>query len=130
MDLSDRNQLQQHVNILGWLFIAEHVILLLVAAFVFVLLVGIGAVSRDPDAFTVLGIVGTLVGLFLAALSLPGILAGVGLLRRRAWGRYLALVVGILGLINFPIGTLVGAYAAWVLLQSSATEYFTPSQMV
>ena len=129
MNSLDREQLQQHVNILGWLFIVEHAVLLLVAAFVFVLLVGIGAVSRDPDAFTVLGIVGTVVGLFLATLSLPGILAGVGLLRRRVWGRYLALVVGILGLINFPIGTLVGAYAAWVLLQSSASEYFTPSHL-
>jgi len=130
MDSLDREQLHQHVNILGWLFIVEHAVLLLVAAFVFVLLVGIGAVSRDPDAFTVLGIVGTVVGLFLAALSLPGILAGVGLLRRRAWGRYLALVVGILGLVNFPVGTLVGVYTASLLLQSSAAEYFAPSQSI
>jgi hypothetical protein len=40
----------------------------------------------------------------------------------------LAIVVAILGLINFPIGTLVGVYALWVLMQEQATAYFaTPS---
>jgi hypothetical protein len=33
-------------------------------------------------------------------------------------------VVGVLNLINFPIGTLIGLYTLWVLMQESASDYF------
>jgi len=124
MNQLNQRQLQQHVNLLGWLLIVEHAILLLVAAFVFVLLTGVGVVSGDSEAMAILGIVGTTVGVFLAALSAPGIAAGIGLLKRKSWGRFLAMVVGVLGLLNFPVGTLIGIYMLWVLMQDSAAEYF------
>jgi len=124
MNQLNQNQLQQHVNLLGWLLIVEHAILLLVAGFVFVLLTGVGVVSGDSEAMAILGIVGTSVGVFLAALSAPGIAAGIGLLKRKSWGRFLAMVVGVLGLLNFPVGTLIGIYMLWVLMQDSAAEYF------
>jgi len=124
MNQLNQNQLQQHVNLLGWLLIVEHAILLLVAGFVFVLLTGVGVVSGDSEAMAILGIVGTTVGVFLAALSAPGIAAGIGLLKRKSWGRFLSMVVGVLGLLNFPVGTLIGIYMLWVLMQDSAAEYF------
>ena len=126
MNQLEERQMQQHVTILGWLYMVEHAVLLLVAAFVFVLLTTIGVATGDSEAMTILGIVGTSVGFFLAALSVPGIAAGYGLLRRKSWGRYLALVMGILGMVNVPLGTLVGIYALWVLLQTAAAEYFQP----
>ncbi len=124
MNQLNQSQLQQHVNLLGWLLVVEHAILLLVAGFVFVLLTSVGVVSGDSEAMAILGIVGTSVGVFLAALSAPGIAAGIGLLKRKSWGRFLAMVVGILGLLNFPVGTLIGVYMLWVLMQDSAAEYF------
>jgi hypothetical protein len=57
-------------------------------------------------------------------LAIPGLVAGYGLLARKAWGRVLAIVVGILGLINFPVGTAIGIYAILVLLQEGANGYF------
>lgn len=119
-----RREMEQHVTILGWLHIVASGIFMIVGVFVFTLLTGIGVAAGDPDAVAVLGVVGTAVGLLLAALSLPGLLAGYGLLRRKMWGRTLALVVGIINLVNVPIGTLIGAYTVWVLLQDSALDYF------
>jgi hypothetical protein len=29
-------------------------------------------------------------------------------------------------LVNVPIGTLIGLYTLWVLMQDAATEYFAP----
>ena len=124
MNQLNQRQLQQHVTLLGWLLIVEHAILLLIAVFVFALLIGVGVVSGDSEAMAILGIVGTSVGLFLAALSAPGIAAGLGLLKRKSWGRFLAMVVGVLGMLNVPLGTLIGIYALWVLMQDSAAEYF------
>lgn len=124
MNFLNERQLQLHVTILGWLYIVGNAIFLLIGAFVFVLLAGIGVASGDSQAMAILSVVGTVVGALLAVLAIPGLAAGYGLLAHKAWGRVLAIVVGILGLINFPIGTAIGIYALWVLLQEAATGYF------
>jgi hypothetical protein len=124
MNFLNERQLQLHVTILGWLYIVGNAIFLLIGAFVFMLLAGIGVASGDSQAMAILSIVGTVVGALLAVLAIPGLVAGYGLLARKAWGRVLAIVVGILGLINFPVGTAIGIYAILVLLQEGANGYF------
>jgi len=124
MNHMDERQMDQHVKIVGWLYIVSNALMLLLGCFVFALLMGIGAITDDPTAFRVLGITGAAVGALLVALAIPGIVAGAGLLRRQGWARILALVIGFLGLINFPLGTAIGIYAFWVLLQEAATGYF------
>lgn len=118
------DQMRQHVPIVAWLNIAGSILLLLIAVFLLLLLPGIGALSGDRDALGILSIVAVSVGAFMALLALPGLLAGIGMLRRRNWGRILGIVVSFLNLLNFPIGTVIGAYSLWVLFQDSATAYF------
>jgi hypothetical protein len=120
----DQQQLHLHVTILGWLLIVGNALFLLMGVFLFLLLAGIGVASGDSQAMAVLSVVGTAVGLLLAVLGIPGIVAGYGLLIHKAWGRILAIVVGVLGLINFPIGTATGIYSLFVLFQEAATDYF------
>lgn len=120
----NQQELGQHINILAWLHIVGHAIFLIIGGFLFTLLTSIGAVSGDPQALAILSVVGTTVGVLLALLALPGMVAGYGLWRRRPWGRYLAIVVGIFNLVNFPIGTVIGAYTLIVLLQNGAEVYF------
>ena len=43
-----------------------------------------------------------------------------GLRRQKPWGRTLALVEGFLIILSFPIGTALGGYTFYVLLQSGA----------
>jgi hypothetical protein len=126
MNTLDERQLQTHIPVAGWLLIVSNAIFLLIGAFVFLLLVGIGLTTGEAEGAGVLLTVGTLVGLLLAALSIPGIAAGVGLLMRKTWGRILAIVVAILSLGNVPIGTAIGAYVLFVLLQEGAAGYFGP----
>ena len=117
-------EVQQHVNVLGWLYIVGHALFMIIGVFVFLLLTGIGVATGEPEARTILGVVGTSVGLLLTALAIPGLAAGYGLLTRKPWARVLALVVGILSVVNFPVGTAIGLYAFWVLTQPAATDYF------
>lgn len=124
MDQISERDLRLHVNIVGWILIVSHTVFLLIGGFVFALLAGIGLLSMDAQAFGVLGVIGSVVGLFLALLALPGIAAGWGLLARQGWARILAIVVAGLGLFNFPVGTAIGVYTLWVLLQRSADAYF------
>ena len=124
MNQMNQHAMQQHMPILGWLYVVGHAIFLVIGAFVFLLLIGLAPVTGESEAIWILPLVGTTVGLLMAALSLPGLLAGYGLLTRKSWARVLAIVVGILGLLNFPLGTAIGLYTLWVLTQPAATEYF------
>lgn len=126
MNTLGQRQLQVHIPVVAVLLILGHGLFLLVAAFIFLLLTGIGIAVQEETATPVLAIVGTVVALFLAALALPGLAAGFGLLAHKAWGRILAIVVAFLGLVNIPVGTLLGLYSGWVLLQDAATDYFVP----
>jgi len=124
----NQRQLQLHVPVVGWLLIVGHAIFVLVGVFVFLLLTGIGVAMGEREAMTmmILTTVGTAVGLLLVVLGIPGLVAGAGLLARKSWARILAIVVGILALVNFPIGTAIGVYTLFVLMQDAATEYFAP----
>lgn len=120
----DRSRIEKHVTLLGVLHIVYHVFGFLAGAFVFTLLTFTGRLVGDPYAALILGRIGAAVGAFLIALSVPGIVGGIWLLRRRAWARILTLVVGALGLLDIPLGTALGVYTFWVLMQDDAVEAF------
>jgi hypothetical protein len=128
MDQLSEKELQIHVTIVGWLNIAANSIFLLVGLCGFVFLGGIGvfaaADSGDQTALWILGLIAAVSLLFFAVLALPGLLAGYGLLKRKKWGQILGIVVGILSLLNFPLGTALGAYSLFVLFQNSANAFF------
>lgn len=128
MNYLNHEQMKLHTTILGWLFIVEHGLLLLFGVIGFLLMTGIGAASGEPEALAVLSVIGTSAILLFAVLAAPGLAAGYGLLRHKAWGRILAIVMAILGLPAVPIGTAIGIYALWVLFQEAATDYFAAPQ--
>ncbi|MDP7478908.1 MAG: hypothetical protein QGI10_06535, partial [Vicinamibacterales bacterium] len=47
-----------------------------------------------------------------------------GVLRLREWGRWLAMVLAIMGLLFIPIGTIVGVLIIRYLLSDEATRVF------
>ncbi len=122
-------EIEQHSTVLGWIYVVSNAVFLAIGLFLFVLLSGIGLVVGDAAGTFILGFLAMALAALMMLLGLPGMLAGYGLLKRRPWGRVLALVVGILGLANVPIGTLIGLYTLWVLLQEQASVVFrTPQQ--
>ena len=125
MKQNNFQDLEKHITILGWLHIALNVFTLFIGIIVFFVLIGAGLLSADGEAMGVLAIVGTFVLGLLVVISIPGIIAGWGLLKRKSWARVLALVLGFLGLMNVPLGTLLGVYTIWALLvHDQASNYF------
>jgi hypothetical protein len=118
--LSPRD-LHQHVRILGWLYLLGFVLFLLVSSGVY------GYTVRSSNGGRVGEVEAMAVLCLFILLALPGMLAGYGLLQRKQWGRVLALVVGFLALASWPLGTALGLYTLWVLLQAPATDYFAPA---
>ncbi len=124
MDSLSQRDLNVHIPVVAWLMIVGHALFLCAGVFSLALLGGIGLAVREDPATPILITVGAVVAAFLAGLALPGLASGVGLLLRQGWARYLAIVVAILGMLNIPLGTLIGTYSVWVLFQDGATDYF------
>jgi hypothetical protein len=114
--------LDKHLDILGVLNIAVGISGLLGAGFVLLFVAGPGLFVGDPGGMLLLSGFGVLLSGFITTLSLPSLVAGIGLLRRRPWARMTALLVGGINLINFPLGTPVGIYAFWVFLQDDTAR--------
>lgn len=124
--------MKQHVSILGVLYIVFGG-LGLIGAFALLALFGgvAGIVSlvahEEPDAAVavpILGGIGVVVSVFVALLSLPGLVVGIGLTKFRRWARLGGVVLSALNLLNFPLGTALGAYGLWVLLSKETEPFF------
>jgi hypothetical protein len=84
-----------------------------------------GVMAFAPDVpgwiAALVGSMGVVFGLFLVVLALPSLALGYGLFARRPWARPLGFVVGVLSLVNFPIGTILGVYTIWAMLQAETS---------
>jgi hypothetical protein len=114
----------QHVRTLGWCFIIYSALVALVGMVIGAIVFTGGALSGDRQAMFITGAVGTALTVFLLIISLPGFLAGFGLLKFRPWARIVAIILGALNLFSFPFGTALGIYAFWVLLNAETQPLF------
>ena len=124
-----------HVRILGILHIVLGVMGLLFGLVVLLIFGGIAGVVRMSDqssdaqvAIPILAAIGTFVFFVLLILSLPGIIAGIGLLQFRPWARILTIILSALELMNVPFGTAIGIYGLWALLSNEGEELFRGQQ--
>ena len=94
--------MSKHLKILGCLFLARSVIMLII-----VFVVKNYAMINSDLVSIVLIIVGII--------ALGDIICGYGLLTKQPWGRILGLIMSLLGLCSLPIGTALGIYGMWTL---------------
>ncbi len=119
------HNMKQHVTIVGALNIGLGALGLLTAFIVFAAVVGGGFISGDSEAIRITLLVGSLVGGLLAVLSIPAIVAGIGVLRYQNWARIMTLILSAFNLFNIPIGTAVAIYTFWALMQDETVAMFT-----
>jgi hypothetical protein len=92
------------------------IVVLATLPMLFVMTDAVGAVV----VFFILGMAGFAIFVY-AALSLA---VGWGLLEMQPWARWIALVLAVLGLLDFPTGTAVGVITIWYLTQDSLVQQF------
>lgn len=123
--------MQTHVRVLAILHLVFGGLGVLTALFLLALfggitgLIGMNSPSEEAVvAMPIVGGIGLLVAGFAALLSIPSIIAGIGLLSYKSWARILTLVLSGLLLIHIPFGTLLGFYGFWVLLSKETAPLF------
>ena len=68
-------------------------------------------------------LIGLCIAGFLLILSAPSIIGGWGLIKGKSWSRVLMIVISALHLLSFPIGTALGIYGLWVLLNEQSRQF-------
>jgi hypothetical protein len=133
---SDMNPMQNHIRILGILHIVFGIIGVLVGLVVFGVMGGIAGITASNAeaedaaiAVPIIGGIGLIIAICFIVVSAPAIIAGIGLMQMKSWARMLGIIISILELIMFPIGTALGAYGIWVLFSRDAQVLFDHGQV-
>ncbi len=97
--------------------------------FVFGVFGGAAATMEGGTGIGVLtgGVFGVVLLVFLGVLlltSLPGILAGWGLLNKKSWAPIIAVILAIFHVANFPLGTAFAVYTWWALLSKEGQKAY------
>ncbi len=122
--------MEKHINVVASLRIGFSILGILLGIIAFTVLYLVGDFSGDNDAELVLTIIANVVIAMVFILCIPGIIAGIGLFKRKEWARILTLILSVLDLVNVPIGTAIGAYSIWALVQPEAVELFKKANPV
>ncbi|MEL7589209.1 MAG: hypothetical protein AAGU19_21025 [Prolixibacteraceae bacterium] len=116
--------MEKHINVVGVLYIVLSVLSFLGAFTIYFLLRLIGNFADDHNANMVLSLIAQVLSVVLVVLAIPGLVGGIGLIKRKSWARILVLILSIINLLNFPIGTAIGIYSIRALLQPEVAAEF------
>jgi hypothetical protein len=119
-----------HVKVIAVLFVLFGIFGLVGAFFSSVILgvlAGMAGASGNegaPVGAAILGLTGIALTTILLVLSIPSLVAAYGLLMLRPWARILAIILAVLSLLRFPIGTVFGVYVLVILFRKDAEALF------
>ncbi|HZH70899.1 MAG TPA: hypothetical protein VFD91_00295 [Mariniphaga sp.] len=116
--------MERHINIVAALNIGLSILGILVGFSVFGILYFVGDISADQEAQLILSIISRVLMGFMILLSIPGLIAGIGLFKRKEWARILTLIISVISLLNFPLGTAIGIYSIWALVHPEVIDNF------
>ena len=125
--------METHVKTVGILHIVFGSLGILAAVFFLLLFGSIASVvslsdstsARDAAiAVPILGGIGTILFVVIGAISLPGLIGGIALVRLAPWSRVFMIVISALDLLSVPIGTALGIYGIWALTRPETEALF------
>lgn len=119
--------MEKHINIVAAFQIGLSIFNLLIAFLIFTVLKLVGGFVDDANATTVLSIIADVLAVVFIIISVPGILAGMGLYKRKEWARILTLILSVIEIFSFPFGTAIGIYSIWALIQPETVAAFGES---
>lgn len=114
----------KHINVVAALQIGYSILGFIIGGIFFLFFHLLGDFVDDHEAEFILGIVANVLMTMVLILSIPGIIAGMGLLKRKEWARILTIIISVLNLLSFPLGTALGAYSIWALIQPENVAAF------
>lgn len=126
--MEDSIRMKKHVSVVGAIHIGIGILGLIGALLLFLLMDFVkGFIPQEdiPDAvMKLVSVILTSIPVLIGVISALRLIGGIGLLSMQMWARYVVIIVAILGLLSVPIGTLIGVYSLWVLMQTETMKLF------
>lgn len=119
--------MQKNINIVAALQIGLSIFNLLIAFLIFTVLKVVGGFVDDANGSTILSLIADILAIVFIIISLPGILAGMGLYKRKEWARILTIILSVIELFSFPFGTAIGIFSIWAMIQPETVAAFNQS---
>ena len=126
---------REHNNLLGLLFMVRGGLIALVGVIVGVFMafggvMGMSLGHRHDDQITGAIIIagGVVGGLVIVGFGLLDLFAGTRIRRVSPIGRTIGIVLSILMLLSFPLGTALGIYGLWFLLGDMGSALYSGSE--
>lgn len=116
--------MEKHINVVAALQIGLSIFTLLMVILSYSIMNLIGGFIEDSEGQMILAIIGKVIATILIIISIPGLIAGFGLYRRKEWARILTLILSVIALFNFPFGTAIGIYSIWAMIQPETVAEF------
>ncbi len=117
--------MEKQINTVAALQIGLCIFNLLIAFLIFTIFRLITGFIEDSKGEMVLTLIANVIAIVFIIISIPGILAGMGLYKRKEWARILTLILSAFELFSFPFGTGIGIYSIWVLVQPETVAAFS-----
>lgn len=130
--------MEKHITLVGILNIVYNFLSLIGSLILFVIAAGFGyffeLISKcnhevceiPPEVLNIIPIILTTIGILILIFSVIGIIGALGVIKRKEWGRITLLVISFFNLIHIPLGTILGVYSIWALLNDDTIRLFNP----
>ena len=109
--------MQQHYKVLGILYLVMGGLTILTGFLVASIFQFVIPLADDPEATRVFNILTAFLPGLLFIVSVPSIVAGIGLLYNKYWALILAVVLSVFNFFSFPFGTALSVYSIYVLIK-------------
>jgi hypothetical protein len=118
----------KYVGIAHLIYAAFHVLMMFVS-FIFMGLMfgtmfGRAPQTGAPPPPAFIGLIFGLIAVFNILTTIPSLVAGYALLKRKPWAKIAGIVGGVLAAMSFPIGTAVAVYTFWFLFSDPGKQLY------
>jgi hypothetical protein len=120
-------EMKAHLNVVGVIDVVVGVVFMLLGVLVaaavvlFSPFISDSAFWQQEEGVVAFALWLLVSGLFIV-IGIPSLIAGIGLLKQKRWARTLGMIVAVLALASFPVGTAAGIYTLWVLTQKETEQ--------
>ena len=132
--------MEKHITLVGILNIVYEFFALIGACVLFAIAIGFryffevlsrynhhGMDEIPPEILEIVPIILIAIGILILVFSIIGIIGAIGVIKRKEWGRIMMLVISFFNLIHIPLGTVLGVYSIWVLLNDESIRLMNPT---
>ena len=121
--MANHVDIDQHKKILGTLYVVfSSLNIVFVLTLVLIASAIIPVHVHEFEVLLTVKIVKYAVITLTLILTTPALVAGVGLLYKKDWALTLAFIIGIIGILGFPIWTFIGIYSIVIFIMAQNNQ--------